>query len=153
MRVFPILATALLKSAQPTSALSPLKILKNRFSKVAAPTPVAPVGTDNTLTDRDLDDVFAKNKEWIQKMKEEDAGFFDNLGAIHKPDYFWIGCADARVPANEIMGKPAGTVFVARNVANLVVNTDVVSAAAALMNVLFGGTCSIRVVSNMASFF
>jgi len=51
--------------------------------------------------------------------------FFDSLGSTHKPPYMWIGCADARVPANEIMGEDAGSVFVARNVANLVVNTDI----------------------------
>lgn len=57
-------------------------------------------------------------------MENEDPDYFKNLGAGHTPTYMWIGCSDARVPANEVMGEDAGSVFVLRSVANLVVNTD-----------------------------
>ena len=57
-------------------------------------------------------------------MESEDPDYFQKLGAGHTPTYMWIGCSDARVPANEVMGEDAGSVFVLRSVANLVVNTD-----------------------------
>jgi carbonic anhydrase len=57
-------------------------------------------------------------------MRAQDASFFDKLAAGQNPDYLYIGCSDSRVPANEIMGLGAGEVFVHRNIANLVVNTD-----------------------------
>jgi len=84
-----------------------------------------PVELPKGVTDKDLNDIFAINKEWIKTKESADAEYFTRMGAYHKPDYMWIGCADARVPANEVMGKDAGEVFVARNVANMVVNTDV----------------------------
>jgi len=74
--------------------------------------------------DEDLLKVFAANKKWMKRMTAEDADFFTKLGAPQTPDFMYIGCADSRVPANEIMGMGAGEVFVHRNVANLVVSTD-----------------------------
>lgn len=68
--------------------------------------------------------IFENNKEWIAARKKNDPHFFDKLAADQTPDYLYIGCADSRVPANEIMGLDAGEVFVHRNVANLVVSSD-----------------------------
>ena len=67
--------------------------------------------------------VFEANREWVAKKNKEE-GFFEKLSAGQNPDFLYIGCADSRVPANEIMGCDPGEVFVHRNVANLVVNTD-----------------------------
>jgi carbonic anhydrase len=75
--------------------------------------------------DSDMTDVFRKNKRWMQDMTDKDADFFTNLGKDQKPTFMYIGCADSRVPANEIMGMGPGQVFVHRNVANLVVSTDI----------------------------
>jgi carbonic anhydrase len=71
-----------------------------------------------------IDEVFAKNREWANSILKEDAHFFERLSKQQNPDYMWIGCADSRVPANEIMGMLPGDVFVHRNVANMVVHTD-----------------------------
>ncbi len=73
---------------------------------------------------RILSHLFDKNREWAAKMERENPGFFDRLSAGQAPKYLWIGCADSRVPANEIIGLPPGEVFVHRNVANLVIQTD-----------------------------
>lgn len=68
--------------------------------------------------------IFENNRQWVASMKAKDADFFEKLAADQTPDYLYIGCADSRVPANEIMGLEPGDVFVHRNVANLVNNTD-----------------------------
>jgi carbonic anhydrase len=68
--------------------------------------------------------IFENNKKWVAEMKDKDARFFEKLSADQAPDYLYIGCSDSRVPANEIMGLEPGDVFVHRNVANLVNNTD-----------------------------
>ena len=73
---------------------------------------------------KDIENIFAQNAAWKEAQEKKDPDFFDKLGAVTKPSYMWIGCADARVPANEIMGRIAGSVFVARNFGNLVVATD-----------------------------
>jgi carbonic anhydrase len=83
-----------------------------------------PMINKGTKIDKDLDNILAQNKKWKAGKLAEDPDFFSNLGAGHSPSYLWIGCADARVPANEVMGEDAGPVFVVRNVANMVVNTD-----------------------------
>lgn len=70
------------------------------------------------------DQIFENNKQWVEKMKGTDADFFEKLASGQQPDYLYIGCADSRVPANEIMGVDPGDVFVHRNVANLVCNID-----------------------------
>ena len=72
-----------------------------------------------------IDDCFAANRRWAKAAVEEDPEFFKRLEAIQRPDLMWIGCADSRVPANEIIGRAPGEVFVHRNVANLVEHTDV----------------------------
>lgn len=66
-----------------------------------------------------------ENKAWAAEKKEDDPSFFDRLSNLQEPDFLWIGCSDSRVPANEITGTQPGEIFVHRNVANLVVNTDV----------------------------
>ncbi|MCB9044781.1 MAG: carbonic anhydrase [Chitinophagales bacterium] len=68
--------------------------------------------------------IFENNKLWVEKMKGTNADFFEQLAQGQQPDYLYIGCADSRVPANEIMGVSPGDVFVHRNVANLVNNID-----------------------------
>lgn len=69
--------------------------------------------------------VFENNRQWVAQNLERDADFFHRLATHQSPDYLFIGCADSRVPANEIMGLEAGELFVHRNIANLVVNTDI----------------------------
>lgn len=69
---------------------------------------------------RFLPHLFANNQAWAARQVARDPRFFERLCAIQKPDYLWIGCADSRVPANEIVGLPPGQLFVHRNIANLV---------------------------------
>ena len=64
------------------------------------------------------------NKIWAGKKIADDPGYFDRLSHLQTPEFLWIGCSDSRVPANEITGTQPGEIFVHRNVANLVVNTD-----------------------------
>ena len=72
-----------------------------------------------------LDDCFAANRRWAEKMRAEDPDFFKRLEGLQNPDLLWIGCSDSRLPPNEIIGRAPGEVFVHRNVANLVEHTDV----------------------------
>jgi carbonic anhydrase len=65
------------------------------------------------------------NKEWAKAVHEEDPEFFDRLAHIQTPEFLWIGCSDSRVPADRITGTQPGEIFVHRNVANLVIHTDV----------------------------
>ena len=65
------------------------------------------------------------NRIWAQEKLEEDAEYFMDLAKEHRPEYLWIGCADSRVPANEVIGAAPGELFVHRNIANMVVHTDV----------------------------
>jgi carbonic anhydrase len=73
---------------------------------------------------QDLDHLFENNRRWAASMRAQDAGFFDRLARQQTPHYLWIGCSDSRVPANEITGLAPGEVFVHRNIANVVVQTD-----------------------------
>ncbi|HTL08828.1 MAG TPA: carbonic anhydrase [Chitinophagaceae bacterium] len=66
-----------------------------------------------------------ENKAWATEKVEEDPQYFNRLSELQTPDFLWIGCSDSRVPANEITGTQPGEIFVHRNVANLVINTDV----------------------------
>ncbi len=68
--------------------------------------------------------LFDNNREWAKRIEREHPGFFEQLSKQQNPEYLWIGCADSRVPANEIINLPPGEVFVHRNIANLVVHTD-----------------------------
>lgn len=65
------------------------------------------------------------NKEWAEGKQAADPAFFTRLSQLQAPEFLWIGCSDSRVPANEITGTDPGEIFVHRNVANLVINTDV----------------------------
>jgi carbonic anhydrase len=66
-----------------------------------------------------------ENKAWAAEKLSDDPEYFERLSLLQSPEFFWIGCSDSRVPANEITGTQPGEIFVHRNVANLVVNTDV----------------------------
>ena len=71
-----------------------------------------------------LTDLFARNRAWAEGRCAADPEFFTRLCEIQRPEYLWIGCADSRVPANEIIGMAPGELFVHRNVANLVLPGD-----------------------------
>lgn len=71
-----------------------------------------------------LENLLALNRAWAEKMRAADPDFFNRLSHQQEPDYLWIGCSDSRVPANEIVGLLPGELFVHRNVANVVVHTD-----------------------------
>lgn len=73
---------------------------------------------------RTLKHIFDNNKNWAESIREQDPEFFLKLSRQQSPDYLWIGCSDSRVPANEIVGLLPGELFVHRNIANLVVHTD-----------------------------
>ena len=68
--------------------------------------------------------LFSQNRQWAESITQEDPGFFSKLSHQQQPEYLWIGCSDSRVPANEIIGLLPGEVFVHRNIANVVVHTD-----------------------------
>ncbi len=71
-----------------------------------------------------IEHLLEQNRRWSQSVREQAPGFFAGLATQQEPQYLWIGCADSRVPANEILGLLPGEVFVHRNVANVVVHTD-----------------------------
>jgi len=71
-----------------------------------------------------LEHLFANNRAWAEEMVRQDPEFFARLATQQAPRYFWIGCSDSRVPANQIVGLQPGEMFVHRNVANVVVHTD-----------------------------
>ena len=68
--------------------------------------------------------LLSNNKDWVEEMTSKDKNYFENLSKGQKPPVLWIGCADSRVPANEITGTHPGELFVHRNIANMVVHTD-----------------------------
>ena len=76
------------------------------------------------MTAKTIDDLFAHNRAWAAQMERERPGFFSSLVKQQAPKYMWIGCSDSRVPANQITGLDPGEVFVHRNVANVVVHSD-----------------------------
>ena len=71
-----------------------------------------------------LSELLQRNKRWADSMVEKNPDYFKNLEAQTSPEYLWIGCSDSRVPANELLGMPPGDVFVHRNIANVVVHSD-----------------------------
>ena len=71
-----------------------------------------------------LEHLFENNRAWAARMERETPGFFSSLAQQQTPKYLWIGCSDSRVPANQITGLDPGEVFVHRNVANVVVHSD-----------------------------
>jgi carbonic anhydrase len=72
----------------------------------------------------ECDELFANNRRWAHRLESEQPGFFTELLAQQTPQYLWVGCADSRVPANELVGLLPGELFVHRNVANLMVHSD-----------------------------
>ncbi len=72
----------------------------------------------------DFKQLFTNNKNWADRIEKEQPGFFKQLSEQQAPEYLWIGCSDSRVPANEIVGLLPGELFVHRNVANLVLHSD-----------------------------
>lgn len=64
------------------------------------------------------------NKAWANQKKQEDPEFFERLQHVQTPEFLWIGCSDSRVPPNEITGTQPGEIFIHRNIANMVVHTD-----------------------------
>jgi carbonic anhydrase len=78
------------------------------------------MGKDNIS----IQDLIDNNRQWSKDIREQDPEFFPTLAKQQAPDYLWIGCSDSRVPANEIVGLLPGELFVHRNVANMVVHTD-----------------------------
>jgi carbonic anhydrase len=73
---------------------------------------------------RTLSHLFKSNRAWAEQIRQQDPNFFVNLSQQQSPSYLWIGCSDSRVPANQIVGVLPGELFVHRNIANLVVHTD-----------------------------
>lgn len=71
-----------------------------------------------------LTELFESNKNWVNSVTAQDQDFFRRLAEQQSPEYLWIGCSDSRVPANQITGLAPGEVFVHRNIANVVVHTD-----------------------------
>lgn len=76
------------------------------------------------MSDTQLENLFANNRAWSERMHAENPEFFSRLVNQQSPEYLWIGCSDSRVPANQIIGLAPGEVFVHRNIANVVVHTD-----------------------------
>ncbi|MCX8480766.1 MAG: carbonate dehydratase [Sediminibacterium sp.] len=74
--------------------------------------------------DNSYKNLIRNNVIWVKQMKEIDPAYFNKLAEIQKPDYLWIGCSDSRVPANTITGTNPGEVFVHRNIANMVIHSD-----------------------------
>ncbi|MEZ4840413.1 MAG: carbonic anhydrase [Flavobacteriaceae bacterium] len=72
----------------------------------------------------DLQHIFENNKQWVKSKLELDKNYFKNLSKGQNPDVLYIGCSDSRVTAEELMGMDPGDVFVHRNIANMVPNTD-----------------------------
>lgn len=71
-----------------------------------------------------FDKIFIKNRQWVQEKLNQDPQYFKKLSLGQKPPILWIGCSDSRVPANEITGTQPGEIFVHRNIANMVIHTD-----------------------------
>jgi len=71
-----------------------------------------------------LEHLFKRNKNWAKSITNEDPNFFKNLSKLQSPEYLWIGCADSRVASNQLLNLAPGEVFVHRNIANMVIHSD-----------------------------
>jgi len=80
--------------------------------------------TTTTVIDLSPEQLFENNRRWAAAINAKDSEFFKTLAAQQTPEYLWIGCSDSRVPANELLGLLPGELFVHRNIANVVVHTD-----------------------------
>lgn len=74
---------------------------------------------------KDIEQLLQNNKQWSEKVRTKHPDFFPKLAKQQSPKFLWIGCSDSRVPANQITGLLPGEIFVHRNIANLVINTDI----------------------------
>ena len=72
-----------------------------------------------------IEKLIQDNKSWAANVKEKDPEYFERLSHLQTPEFLWIGCSDSRVPADKITGTQPGEIFVHRNIANLVIHTDV----------------------------
>jgi carbonic anhydrase len=72
-----------------------------------------------------IENLLLNNKAWAEDRIEENPDYFKKLASLQTPEYLWIGCSDSRVPANEVTGTAPGEIFVHRNIANMVVHTDI----------------------------
>src|ERR1700735_3542778 len=79
---------------------------------------------DQDASAHPLAHLFDNNLAWVERKLSEDPEYFSRLAHQQAPEYLWIGCSDSRVPANQIIGLPPGEVFVHRNIANVVVHSD-----------------------------
>ena len=79
---------------------------------------------NNSQNPHHLSSLFENNQAWVDSVTKDDPAYFQRLASQQSPEYLWIGCSDSRVPANEIIGAPPGEVFVHRNIANMVVHSD-----------------------------
>ena len=86
-----------------------------------------------------LSDLLENNRRWAAGVNEQDPGFFEQQAEGQSPKYLWIGCADSRVPPNQITGLNPGEVFVHRNIANVVVHTDLNCSQCAFGDAVCGG--------------
>lgn len=80
--------------------------------------------SEKEISNENLTYLFDYNRAWARQMQEIDPGYFNKLAQLQNPEFLWIGCSDSRVPANQVVGLLPGEVFVHRNVANLVLHTD-----------------------------
>ena len=80
--------------------------------------------SEDEVNNENLFHLFDYNQAWSRQMQQLDPGFFGKLAQLQAPEYLWIGCSDSRVPANQIVGLLPGEVFVHRNIANVIVHTD-----------------------------
>jgi carbonic anhydrase len=85
---------------------------------------MVPVSSQGKREMQKYNRIFDNNKKWVAEQKARDPEYFAKLSSGQKPAFLYIGCADSRVPANEITGTEPGDIFVHRNIANIVVNTD-----------------------------
>src|SRR6188768_3146632 len=74
---------------------------------------------------KEYEKLLKDDKSWAAEMLKDDSAYFNKLSQLQTPEFLWIGCSDSRVPANQITGTQPGEIFVHRNIANLVVNTDI----------------------------
>ena len=73
---------------------------------------------------KEYEKLLKDNKSWAAEMLKDDPTYFNKLSQLQTPEFLWIGCSDSRVPANQITGTQPAEIFVHRNIANMVVNTD-----------------------------
>jgi len=98
-------------------------VLKSRPKKSAS-AQAPPENDTKLLHARSINDLLEGNKQWVSTQKDQDSEFFNKLCNTNTPAYMWIGCSDSRIPANEMINVDAGKIFVANNVANMVVESD-----------------------------